>query len=144
MKFKSKTSFIGGIVAIIIATTCCWFPFLLVSIGAGAGLVGFSEGLQNYSNLLMGLGAVLILYGGYQYYKRAHRKPSENVNLNSTIVCPNCSHSKHEIMPTNACQYFYECENCHEILKPVQGDCCVYCSYGDVDCPPMQTGNECC
>jgi len=29
-------------------------------------------------------------------------------------------------MRTDACQYFYECENCLQILKPKTGDCCVY------------------
>jgi hypothetical protein len=41
-------------------------------------------------------------------------------------------------MPTDACQYFYECENCKTRLKPLQGDCCVYCSYASVPCPPIQ------
>jgi hypothetical protein len=29
------------------------------------------------------------------------------------------------------------------ILKPKQGDCCVYCSYGTVKCPPMQASKSC-
>jgi hypothetical protein len=29
-------------------------------------------------------------------------------------------------MPTDACAYFYECENCHSRLKPLEGDCCVF------------------
>ena len=36
-------------------------------------------------------------------------------------------------MSTDACQFFYECEGCGILLKPEQGDCCVYCSYGDID-----------
>ena len=43
-----------------------------------------------------------------------------------------------ETMPTDACQWFYECEQCHAVLKPKPGDCCVYCSYGTVPCPPIQ------
>jgi len=50
----------------------------------------------------------------------------KTVILNSTIKCPNCGHQKKEAMPTDACQYFYECENCLQILKPKTGDCCVY------------------
>ena len=34
-------------------------------------------------------------------------------------------------MPTEACQFFYECTHCKKILRPKPGDCCVYCSYGD-------------
>lgn len=65
--------------------------------------------------------------------------------LTSTITCPNCGHKKEETMPTDACQYFYECENCKQVLKPKHGDCCVYCSYGTVKCPPIQAGSkDCC
>ncbi len=66
------------------------------------------------------------------------------VELKSTITCPNCGNKKNEIMPTNACVYFYECENCNAVLKPLNGDCCVYCSYGTVRCPPIQAGEKCC
>jgi len=59
-------------------------------------------------------------------------------SLASTITCPVCGHQKTETMPTDACQYFYDCEGCQTVLKPKPGDCCVFCSYGDVPCPPMQ------
>jgi hypothetical protein len=58
--------------------------------------------------------------------------------LSSTITCPLCGHSKTETMPEDACQYFYDCEGCLAVLKPEAGDCCVFCSYGDVPCPPIQ------
>ena len=64
--------------------------------------------------------------------------------LQSTISCPNCGHQKEETMPTDACQFFYECENCHTLLKPKQGDCCVYCSYGSMACPSIQQSKGCC
>ena len=64
--------------------------------------------------------------------------------LQSTITCPFCGHSKTETMPENACSHFYECENCKTILKPNEGDCCVYCSFGDVPCPPIQKNKSCC
>jgi len=62
----------------------------------------------------------------------------------STITCPECGHQKKETMPTDACQWFYECESCHALLKPLEGDCCVFCSYGDVPCPPIQMHKGCC
>ncbi|MEQ1587140.1 MAG: GDCCVxC domain-containing (seleno)protein [Cyclobacteriaceae bacterium] len=62
----------------------------------------------------------------------------------SIITCPQCGFEKTEEMPLNACQYFYECENCKTLLKPKVGDCCVYCSYGTVKCPPMQENGSCC
>ena len=42
-------------------------------------------------------------------------------------------------MPTDACQYFYACVGCGVVLKPLPGDCCVFCSYADQVCPPKQT-----
>ncbi|TLF51946.1 hypothetical protein FEI13_06870 [Halomonas urmiana] len=62
----------------------------------------------------------------------------------STLTCPECGHRKTETMPTDACQYFYECEQCHRLLTPQAGDCCVFCSYGDVPCPPVQQESGCC
>lgn len=59
-------------------------------------------------------------------------------HLVSTLTCPVCGHQKTEIMPMDACQYFYECSGCKTLLKPKAGDCCVFCSYGDVPCPPIQ------
>lgn len=64
--------------------------------------------------------------------------------IESTITCPICSHKKMEVMPIDSCVYYYECENCETLLKPQNGDCCVFCSYGTIKCPPMQNGDGCC
>ena len=56
----------------------------------------------------------------------------------SELTCPECGYRKILKMPTDACQWFYECSNCHALLKPKKGDCCVFCSYGSVPCPPIQ------
>lgn len=64
--------------------------------------------------------------------------------LQSVITCPACGHVKEETMPTDACQWFYACEGCTALLRPQSGDCCVFCSYGTVICPPMQAGNAFC
>lgn len=60
------------------------------------------------------------------------------MKLKSTITCPVYGYKKEEEMPTDACQYFYECENCKTIIKPKKDNCCVYCSYGSEKCHPMQ------
>jgi hypothetical protein len=63
----------------------------------------------------------------------------------SELTCPQCGHRKIELMPTDACQFFYECESCKTVLRPLPGDCCVFCSYGSVKCPPKQcSGDGCC
>ena len=66
------------------------------------------------------------------------------IQLKSEITCPICKHSKMETMPTDACQYFYECEKCTTVLKPNEGDCCVYCSFATIPCPPIQENKACC
>ena len=40
----------------------------------------------------------------------------------STITCPKCGHKKEEKMPLSACQFFYDCEKCKEVLRPEKGD----------------------
>jgi len=64
--------------------------------------------------------------------------------LSSEITCPACGFKQLETMPTDACQYFYECKGCGELLRPKPGDCCVFCSYGTVPCPPIQEHKGCC
>lgn len=68
---------------------------------------------------------------------------TQPVLVSSVLTCPVCAARTEELMPTNACQFFYECRQCGSVLRPLSGDCCVYCSYGTVRCPPMQQG-DCC
>ena len=60
------------------------------------------------------------------------------MQLTSTLTCPECGGVATETMPTNACQFFYDCRHCAAVLRPLAGDCCVFCSFGDVPCPPIQ------
>jgi hypothetical protein len=55
------------------------------------------------------------------------------MQLESTLTCPKCQHQAVETMPTDACQFFYDCEVCGARLKPLIGDCRVFCSYGSVE-----------
>lgn len=64
--------------------------------------------------------------------------------LLSTLTCPECGHAKEETMPTDACQWLYECESCKALLRPKAGDCCVFCSYGTRKCPPVQVSRQGC
>ena len=67
-----------------------------------------------------------------------------DVVLQSTLSCPECGHAKDETMPTDACQWFYECEACKTVLRPLPGDCCVFCSYGTRKCPPIRADAAAC
>ncbi len=60
------------------------------------------------------------------------------VILFSEVTCPNCGFKKLKPMPVDTCQFFYECTNCFAVLQPVKRDCCIFCSYGTIKCPPMQ------
>lgn len=63
---------------------------------------------------------------------------ANEIILVSTITCPKCGHSEKETMPTDACQFYYDCKGCGVLLRPGQGDCCVFCSFATVPCPPVQ------
>lgn len=60
------------------------------------------------------------------------------MQLVSTLTCPKCGGTSTEAMPDNACWFFYDCPHCRASLRPLAGDCCVFCSYADVPCPPIQ------
>ena len=139
-----KKSIIGSTIAFVVATSCCWLPALIIAIGGGSTLMGLSNGLESFSGVFMAIGIAFLGFGAYQYYNKKTMSVQKEVILHSTITCPECNFKKVETMPTNACQYFYECENCKKVLKPKDEDCCVYCSYGTVPCPPIQLDQDCC
>lgn len=131
----------------------CTYPLLIAIPSAIAIFYGYHFNDSDYYTYYIYTGMIgLLIATIVNYYRNKLHGSCDNctpenekkIELISTITCPNCKHSKTEIMPTDACVYFYECENCNARLKPINGDCCVYCSYGTVKCPPMQTGNGCC
>jgi len=65
-------------------------------------------------------------------------KDNEIKVLNSKRTNPIYKNLENEQMPTNYCQYFWECPHCKKNLKPKEGDCCIYCSYGNTKCPSIQ------
>jgi hypothetical protein len=66
------------------------------------------------------------------------------VVLESVLTFPRCGFHKRETMPTDACLFFYACAGCGATLRPERGDCCVFCSYGTMKCPPVQAARACC
>ena len=64
------------------------------------------------------------------------------IGLQSTITCPLCEHQETETMPTDACQFFYDCKGCGVLLRTKRGDCCVFCTFGTLPCPPIQEARE--
>lgn len=56
----------------------------------------------------------------------------------STITCPECTTESTMTMPEDSCAIVVHCPVCGAALRPKAGDCCVFCSYGTVPCPPIQ------
>ena len=61
-----------------------------------------------------------------------------NVVMQSEITCPKCGHKKIETLPTDVCVIKYNCEKCNAEMRPKDGDCCVFCTFGSHKCPSMQ------
>lgn len=143
---KIVTSLLGSAFAFLLATSCCWLPWLAVTVGGSIiGTSALSAKLEVFSGPLMIVSVGMLSYAGYSFWKKRNRKELPQVLvLQSLITCPKCGFAKTETMPTDACQFFYECDNCKTMLKPLVGDCCVFCSYGTVKCPPMQVGDKNC
>jgi hypothetical protein len=58
--------------------------------------------------------------------------------LEAVIACPACGIQAVKTMPTDACVLLYRCAGRSELLAPLPGACCTFCSYGDAPCPPKQ------
>ena len=57
---------------------------------------------------------------------------------------PSRAESSRQTMPTDACQWIYACESCGARSRPLEGDCCVFCSYSDQLGPSKQAGDPHC
>jgi len=60
------------------------------------------------------------------------------IALRCLLTCPHCGNVSLEEMPVDASRFFHECRKCRILLRPLPGDCCVFCSYGSEKCPSVQ------
>ncbi len=67
---------------------------------------------------------------------------AELANMEAVITCPECHSPNTETIPVGRCLFFYECPNCHAVLRPKTGDCCVFCSYGSRQFPSAAENSE--
>lgn len=51
-----------------------------------------------------------------------------SVQNESILSCPKCGKQETLTIPTDACQFFHQCSGGQEVLRPLAGDCCVFCS----------------
>ena len=63
--------------------------------------------------------------------------PAQAILTRSTLHCPYCGAERTEILLVNACMIRFDCP-CGTDLHPRPRDCCVFCSYGTIACPPIQ------
>ncbi len=117
-----------------------WLLDLGVFFGAAlfGGLYLFHSEAVIYAGLVG-----LAVTSATDFWARSRTRASSSLGrtesvLESVITCPKCGHGKRERMPTDTCQFFYECAGCGALLRPKAGDCCVFCSYGSVKCPSVQ------
>lgn len=61
--------------------------------------------------------------------------------LTSELRCQRCGHLETLTMPEDACLVFHSCAGCGAVIRPNDGDCCVFCSFGTLACPPVQIGS---
>jgi hypothetical protein len=116
----------------------------LLALGVGSGAAVFGGLYLLHSEIVAYAGfAGLVVASATDFWTRYSGKSSgarraSNPVAESVITCPECRYSRRETMPTDACMFFYKCTACGAMLRPKAGDCCVFCSYGSVKCPPMQ------
>jgi len=113
-------------------------------------LLGLSSAILVIAALQLGLPNGVV-YGGLAglslaallntLFKRSQK--TIPLTLESTLTCPNCGAKSQLTMPLNYCQILFECGSCKHSLRPLSGDCCVFCSFGDTKCPPKQN-EDCC
>jgi hypothetical protein len=60
------------------------------------------------------------------------------IDTKAKLTCPHCKETLTLQMPLDFCLIRYQCEKCEKYITPKKGDCCIFCSYSNKKCPPMQ------
>ena len=133
---RSPKTLFGSIIGAAIVAICCFTPFLAVtSVALGVSLL-----FPGIDFVLFTLMAIFAATAAYSLLPRAKPK----IVVDTFLTCPQCGAREAAKMPTNACQWFYDCPACGALLRPKAGDCCVFCSYGENLCPPKKIEGGCC
>jgi len=56
------------------------------------------------------------------------------MQLQSTLTCPKCSYRAVETMPTDACQFFYDCKGCGAMPADAE-QLALLCAKGSLNAP---------
>ncbi len=63
--------------------------------------------------------------------------------LEFVLTYPRGRNETKEIMPTNACQRFFDYGKCGELIMTLNGDYWLFCCFGETPGPPVQA-DPCC
>ena len=63
---------------------------------------------------------------------------SHEINLKTVITCQSCGMAEEIMMHPKLPEQKFVCKKCSAELLAQAGECCVFCSYGSVKCPPIQ------
>ena len=80
MKTNYKKSFLGGVLAFVLGTSCCWLTSLAVWLGGATALTVLARFFGEYRTLFVILGFFLLALGIFQFWihrkKRSLKPPS--------------------------------------------------------------------
>lgn len=63
----------------------------------------------------------------------------------SILTCPNCKYKESEEMHENVFPTKFNCGSCQQTVSIKDGECCIYCQFGDFPCLHTQiVGSACC
>jgi MerC mercury resistance protein len=114
----------------------------LLALGVGSGAAAFAGLylLRSEAAVYAGFAGLIVASATDFWGRRGPPRPAADPSRprESVITCPECRHRRRETMPTDACMFFYQCTACGALLRPKAGDCCVFCSFGSVKCPPAR------
>jgi hypothetical protein len=69
MKTSYKTSFLGGVLAFILGTSCCWLTAFASWIGGATFLIVLSRFVNNYNSIILGIAFLFFVVAIYQFWK---------------------------------------------------------------------------
>ncbi len=67
-----------------------------------------------------------------------HTGRMADLTFDSRITCPGCKAHDTVTMPVDECVTDWACPACGHGLSASGDDCCVFCAFGTVECPPQQ------
>lgn len=95
MKQKNyNKSLIGGSIAFILATSCCWLPAILIAIGSGGAVMTFADQLGSWSLYFLLLQLHSLFWAAINTYMAIERKlclnqplPAQTVDIRKKKQC---------------------------------------------------------